>query len=232
MPPVRSIALAAVVVLGVGLGLSTVVELDTITDADRRVTAHLHDWALESGTVADAARAVTLIGDPITLAVAVAAVAASLFFRGRRELAWWLVLTTLAAATTESLLKIVVGRDRPSFDSALLDPTSNSFPSGHATNTTVVLGSITIALVVAATSRRAGVVPFAAVAAVVVSIAVGLTRPVLGVHFVSDIVVGWLLGVVWLAIVRPWHRTDDVDNGDDGVSSDEHVTRRRVPPSG
>jgi membrane-associated phospholipid phosphatase len=195
--------LAAVVTFTVGLLLSVVVRVDTVAAVDHDATRSLHDLAVESATVSDRALDVTSVGDPITLTVIVALVAGWLLAQGSRRLALWLVVVTALGGLTESVLKVVVGRARPDLDTALLDPASRSFPSGHAFTTTTVLGAVTVALVVSATSRRAGVVPIAAAIAASVALAVGLSRPVLGVHFVTDVVAGWLLAVLWLVLTRP-----------------------------
>lgn len=199
----RRLALAAAVVFGLGLAASLLVRVQPVASVDLDATRWLHDRAVESETVAGAALDVTNVGDPITLAGLVAVVAGWLLVRRHGRTALWLVAVTAAAAVVESSLKIVVGRSRPDFDSALVETVTRSFPSGHAMNTTVVIGAITVALVSVSTSRRALAVPVVSAVAVAVALTVGLTRPLLGVHHVSDIFAGWILGVVWLVLVRP-----------------------------
>ena len=201
--PARRLVFAVVALLAIGLALSFVARFDPIADRDQTLTESLHERALDDDTVAAVALDVTSIGDPITLTVFDVVVVAWLAFRRHRRTALWLVLVTLLASIVGRSTKLLVGRSRPDLDTALLEPTSQSFPSGHALNTTVVLGAIAVALVISATSRRALAVPVAAVVAASVALAVGLSRPVLGVHFVADVVAGWLLGVVWLVLVRP-----------------------------
>lgn len=203
MIPVRRLVVAVVALLAIGLALSFVARFDPIADRDQTLTESLHERALDDDTVAAVALDVTSIGDPITLTVFVVVVAVWLAFRRHRRTALWLVLVTLLASIVGRSTKLLVGRSRPDLDTALLEPTSQSFPSGHAFNTTVVLGAVAVALVISATSRRALAVPVAAIVAASVALAVGLSRPVLGVHFVADVVAGWLLGVVWLVLVRP-----------------------------
>lgn len=199
----RRLALAAAVTFGLGLLLSLLVRIDAVAIADRDATEWLHDRATGSDDVAAVALDVTAIGDPITLTALVVVVIGWSLFQRRARTALWLASVTAVASVVESTLKIVVGRSRPDFDSAYLEPISKSFPSGHAMNTTVVIGAITVTLAAIVTSRRALAVPIAAATAMSVALAVGLTRPLLGVHFVSDIVAGWTLGVVWLVLSRP-----------------------------
>lgn len=203
MISVRRLAVATAVVFALGLLASYVVRLGPVADVDRDFTRWLHERTLESDTLAGSSLDVTTIGDPITLTVLVVLTVGWLLLHGHRRIGLWLVAVTAVASIVNSVLKIVVARSRPDFDSVFLEPLSKSFPSGHALNTTVVLGAMTVALVAAATSRRALVVPLAATVAAVVAFAVGITRPLLGVHFVSDVVAGWTLGVIWLVLARP-----------------------------
>lgn len=203
MTSVRRLVVGVTATFALGFLASLVVRFDAVAAPDRDATRWLHERALQNDFLGEVALDVTAVGDPITLTALVMVTVGWLFFQGRRRIGLWLVVTTLAASIVNSTLKIVVARSRPDFDSVFLAPLSKSFPSGHALNTTVVLGAITIALAWSATSRRSPVVPFAAVAVATVALAVGITRPLLGVHFVSDVVAGWILGVVWLVLVRP-----------------------------
>ncbi|MCY7339276.1 MAG: phosphatase PAP2 family protein [Sphingomonas bacterium] len=87
-------------------------------------------------------------------------------------------------------LKLVIERARPALDAHPVMTNSSSFPSGHAGNT--MAGFLSIALIAAPPAwRRSAVVVAAAL-----SVAIGLTRPYLGVHWPSDVVGGWSLGIV------------------------------------
>jgi len=82
----------------------------------------------------------------------------------------------------------------------LAEETSFGVPSGHAQNSVVIWGSI------AAWIRR----PWAWIVAVLLILSVGLSRIYLGVHFPTDVLVGWLIGtvilVVYLALEKPVKR--------------------------
>ncbi|MDE0801769.1 MAG: phosphatase PAP2 family protein [Acidimicrobiales bacterium] len=215
MTSVRRLVVAVTAAFALGFLGSLVVRFDAVATADRDITRRLHERAVQSDALREVALDVTTVGDPITLTALVAITAGWLFFRGHGRIGLWLIVTTLLASIVNSSLKVVVARSRPDFDSVFLTPLSKSFPSGHALNTTVVFGAITIAVAWAATSRRSLAVP---VAAATVALAVGVTRPVLGVHFASDVVAGWVLGVLWLVLTRP--------------REDPQVTPRSAAPSG
>jgi undecaprenyl-diphosphatase len=115
-----------------------------------------------------------------------------------RARAWW----TLAWVATVVVLigplttavKTIVGRIRPPFaNGGALDP-SKSFPSGHSSG---IAASVVVALVLAwpvlsARARRIWLT--VGVALVVV---VGFSRMWLGVHYLSDVVAGWSLGIAF-----------------------------------
>lgn len=89
-------------------------------------------------------------------------------------------------------LKNLFDQPRPSPDrvKVLATETSPGLPSGHSQNTVAVYGFL------AAGARRS----WTWVVAVLIALAVGLSRVYLGVHFPSDVLGGWLVGVVLLAL--------------------------------
>ncbi len=123
---------------------------------------------------------------------------ASLWFFWCRRLRHVAFLAT--AVLGERLLldvaKVIVGRARPAFDEHPVATHSWSFPSGHSANTMGVF--LIVALFVVPPSYRRPAV----VAAVLSSILIGATRPYLGVHWPTDVIGGWALGLLaaWLAL--------------------------------
>ena len=200
--PVRRLLVAVAAVFAVGLLLSLLTRIADVRAVDLDATTAMHRWALESDLVATVARAVSRLGSPVTLVVLVVATGVWLLRRGERHLAGWLVAATLAGAVVESVTKVVVGRARPDLDGVVLQPITKSFPSGHAMNTTIVLAAVAVALV-ASSAPRPSSARLALAPAAVLAVLIGLTRPVLGVHYVSDVLAGWTLGVLWLVLVVP-----------------------------
>lgn len=160
--------------------------------------------------------AVTTVGSPVGVAV-IAVVAAGL--------SWWrrgssrpaiLILTTLAVAGALSTLsKIIVGAHRPSQAVQLVVETDPSFPSGHVTGTLALMGAV--AVVIGHHSGRA-VSGVTIVLAGVVTAAVALSRVYLGVHWVTDIAGGLLLGgsavvLAYVAYQRMMGPSDTDDGG-------------------
>ena len=101
---------------------------------------------------------------------------------------------SLASAWLNSLVKHLFKIPRPSaLDSdvkVLTEETSPSFPSGHAQGTLVNWAYL------ASRFRN----PLFWVVTILVILGVGLSRMVLGVHFPQDILSGWLIGLIVLAL--------------------------------
>jgi undecaprenyl-diphosphatase len=125
-----------------------------------------------------------------------AVAAAFLWWSGRSGPAMLLAGGVLAERIVMDGLKIIVGRPRPSFDAHPVMTHSSSFPSGHAANSMAAF--LIVALIAAPPRLR---LP-ATVTALVIALLMGASRPYLGVHWPSDIIGGWALGLlfVWLTL--------------------------------
>jgi membrane-associated phospholipid phosphatase len=109
--------------------------------------------------------------------------------------AGWVVTAVVLVGPLTTLLKEYFGRIRPPFDQGGARLESLSFPSGHSSGIATL---VTVALILAwplLSTRRARA--WALVSGVGLVLLVGLTRMWLGVHFLSDVVGGWSLGLAW-----------------------------------
>ena len=103
-----------------------------------------------------------------------------------------LVVSIAVASELVMLLKAFFMRSRPTMDLLLLG-VPDSFPSGHATLAAAFCGAC-MYVFIPSTKQKTGRRVFAVVC-VTVAVLVGLSRIVLNVHWVSDVVAGWSLGV-------------------------------------
>ncbi|MCZ2828464.1 phosphatase PAP2 family protein [Modestobacter sp. VKM Ac-2986] len=165
---------------------------------DRAVSEALYAGDDRSGLHEAALQVATAPGSSAFRAVVVLAALVWLVRRRAYRTAGWVLAATVLVGPLTTLLKELVGRPRPQFAQGGAELDSLSFPSGHASGVATL---VTVALVVAwpllspAGRRRA------AVAGVLLALLVGCTRMWLGVHFLSDVLGGWALGVAWSLLV-------------------------------
>ena len=113
----------------------------------------------------------------------------------------------MAALVFNPMVKNLVLRRRPYFDHGEIrclrpvDPDYDiydlsgqgfSFPSGHSTNATVVYAALPV-------YQRGGKV--LKILAVVMPLLVGISRCMLGVHYPTDVLCGWIMGTLLLVVI-------------------------------
>ena len=93
--------------------------------------------------------------------------------------------------------KSLVGRLRPVVAHPIAHGTGNSFPSGHSLGSIVCYGAILLVFLPAARGRWRPA--FVTVIAALIAL-IGISRILLGVHYLSDVVGAWAVGITWLGI--------------------------------
>jgi undecaprenyl-diphosphatase len=192
--------LVAVVAAGAGFGLLlALVRLhwQPLDRFDRETAAALNRLVSAHPLLVTILRTITDLGGPLFVTVLVTAAVIGLLVARRNHLAGYLAVTAIGSTILSQTLKLLVGRLRPVVAEPVATAGGNSFPSGHALASTICYGALLLAFLPVVPRRgRPAVIGF--VGALVA--AVGFTRIALGVHYVSDVVGGWLLGVAWLAL--------------------------------
>ncbi len=204
--------LGLLVVLAIGLGFGLLLLLvrgrwSPLLNLDRGVAQSLNDLVAPHPAAVEALSVVSrLCGRPFMLWLVAVAVLL-LVIRRRHRLAVYMVVTGVGALLLDPSMKALVGRLRPVVDVPVAAAPGNSFPSGHALGSMVVYGALALVFLAAVPPRWRKL--FLAVPITVV-LAVGLTRVALGVHYLSDVLAGWLLGAAWLSVTayafRVWRR--------------------------
>jgi undecaprenyl-diphosphatase len=167
-----------------------------LADLDVRVADDLNSYARARPGLVDALRTLSAVLDPWVFRGLAIAVAAWLWVRGARRLALWALTTTVIGGVLGILLKLVVTRARPAFDEPVAHANGYSFPSGHALNSFLVTG-VLIMVFLPVLSRSGRWLAFLLGAAIV--LLTGFDRVALGVHYVSDVVAGWIVALACLA---------------------------------
>lgn len=184
-----------------------------------------------------AAREFTFFGNPGRATVVAAAVAVFVGWRAKDWRAAVLIGGTVAgAAFAGAMLKQVLDRSRPPADTRMTVVTNMSFPSGHAGATTALVG---VVLLTYLSTRPGRLRAWGAVAlGVVLVITMCLTRLYLGVHWLTDVVGGTILGGTAVAIAavaqahwRPRY-TAVPDKGGAGHSAAREKPQARTSPNG
>ena len=174
-------------------------------------------WVADNlpGSIESIARVVTWLGGVIGASV-VTVVAVVVLWRAsrradaavpRRCLRWH-------QRCSSPVLKAVYERARPDLGTVIPLPHSYSFPSGHAATAVVLYGALGVLLAERASSRLRAVGWLAGAA--VLALAIGTSRVLLNVHFVSDVAAGFAVGLAWLCcclIVRDVLRETEAGRG-------------------
>lgn len=167
-----------------------------LTEFDGRVANRLNSSVHSSPTAVRVLEDTSNVGKPITLFVIVFGAVVYLLWRRRIRLALFLAVTSIVGGLIDTAVKILVNRPRPVVDHPIATALGKSFPSGHAMSSTVSYGALALVFLPALPRRWR---PVALVAMIGVVLAIGTSRLFLGVHFVSDVVGGFVLGLAWLA---------------------------------
>lgn len=141
---------------------------------------------------------ITALGGYPILVVMVAVVVGYLFMMRMAGPALFVLASIVTGTIAGHVLKLVYDRPRPDIVDHLVSIHTPSFPSGHATMSAVVyltLASLIMRLVDSTLVRG-----YVLSVAVLLTLAVGISRVYLGVHWPSDVAAGWALGVAWASL--------------------------------
>jgi len=168
-----------------------------LESVDHGAAARINNLVAGNGALVAVVKAVTWLGSDGVLWTVVGAAAVVLAIRKRWRLAAYLLVTAAGALVLDPVLKSLVGRLRPVVAHPVAHGTGNSFPSGHSLGSIVCYGAILLVFLPVARGRWRAV--FVSVIATLVAL-IGISRILLGVHYLSDVIGGWAIGITWLAL--------------------------------
>ncbi|HSH37830.1 MAG TPA: phosphatase PAP2 family protein [Chthoniobacterales bacterium] len=176
---------------------------------DEGAVAFVQSYA--NPAVTQAARIVSSFGSVAFLTVASFVAAAVFLWKRWFDAILGLALTMLGGSLLNVLLKQLFQRQRPVFETPLVNLSTFAFPSGHTMGATLFYMFIAAVVAYAMKSRRIRVLAFGS--ALVLVAMIGMTRIYLGAHFVTDVVGAIVAGVAWLAFcwtavetLRKWRK--------------------------
>jgi undecaprenyl-diphosphatase len=180
------------------LGWAVAGDFAPVLRIDRSVSAALYAGDDRSRLVESALQVATAPGLSAVRGVVFLPVLAWLVLRRAWWTAGWVLTAAALVSPLTTLLKELVGRQRPQFAEGGAGYETLSYPSGHASGVATL---VTVALVLAwprlaPTARRVWLA-----AGVALVLLVGFTRIWLGVHYPSDVLGGWALGLGWTLLM-------------------------------
>lgn len=166
------------------------------TQVDTRLAEWLHTHASRGWT--EFFEAITFLGNVPVLAAVTLVAAVLLWRKGRAAELQLLLLAAIGAEVLTVGLKLGFERERPFFADPLATESTYSFPSGHASVSLAVYGTLGFIAARQLGSRRAQLAALAAAGVLVLLI--GMSRLYLGVHFLTDVIAGFSMGLAWVAL--------------------------------
>jgi undecaprenyl-diphosphatase len=138
---------------------------------------------------------ITALGSPTVLGLVVIAVTGYLFIHGLYRTGAFVFAASSGGWLLNWALKQAFERPRPDVVPHLREVMSSSFPSGHALTSAAVYLTLGTLLMRLAQGRLAKV--YCITVAMLATLLVGSSRVFLGVHYPTDVLAGWLIGLTW-----------------------------------
>ncbi len=185
-----------VAALGVGWLLDSVDTGGGFAEYDAAIAA----WGTHHATdfSVDALRAVTQLGGTVVVAAAVGLAVAFDYWRHHHApVVAFGITIVVGVSLLNNTLKAIIDRDRPDIDQ-LIGSAGSSFPSGHSA--TAAAGWAAIVLILERSVPRRARPLLVAIGGFIV-VAVACSRALLGVHWLTDVLAGVIVGWAWFLVV-------------------------------
>jgi undecaprenyl-diphosphatase len=165
--------------------------------------------AIRTPALTQVFRILTALGD-VRVAIVTTLVAAMLLAAwGHPRRAGSVAILVLTGSLISTALKGFLDRARPVGFGLIAEPASPSFPSGHALTGVLLFGALALMLAVSRQPRWLRI--WGSIGIALFGLSIGASRVYLGVHYSSDVLASWLLGLsmlaTWSAAVLVWGRT-------------------------
>jgi undecaprenyl-diphosphatase len=145
--------------------------------------------------IQESIKSITALGSTTILVLVLTALSGFLVLQKNYKSAALIFITSCVGVSLVVILKSTLDRPRPDVISHLVKVTSQSYPSGHTTMSAVVY--LSLASMLAHIQDRKRIKIYSIGMAILLTFAVGMSRIYLGVHYPSDVLAGWALGLSW-----------------------------------
>lgn len=141
---------------------------------------------------------ITALGGPTVISLVVLAIVGFLVLQARYRSAVAILLTAASGEILNAALKSLFMRPRPDVVSHLRVVSETSFPSGHAMQSAIIY--LTLGAMLMRLSDRRLTKIYCCTVAMLATFLVGLSRVYLGVHYPTDVLAGWIVGLLWASV--------------------------------
>ncbi len=200
------LALGSILFLGMILAIASLFIFGWLADEmiegdtrrfDDTVRAFVHDFA--TPVLTSVMQLASFLGSTLFLIIFGVIIVIALYLRKHHHGAILFTITTVGASVLLTLLKLAFRRARPEpfFDTIL--PVSYSFPSGHSLASFCFYGALAAILSARTDNLYLQILTWFSAAAMILLI--GISRIYLGVHHPSDVVAGYIVGLIWVVTI-------------------------------
>ena len=140
----------------------------------------------------------TALGGPTVTWLVILSVTGYLLLEAKYRDALVVFVTSASGDLVNHAIKNVFSRARPTVVPHLRDAFSSSFPSGHSMESAIVY--LTLAAVVMRIVKGRITKAYCFGLAILITFLVGVSRVFLGVHYPTDVVGGWIIGLFWASL--------------------------------
>jgi undecaprenyl-diphosphatase len=150
---------------------------------------------------------ITALGSVSVLTLITVLVTGFLLLERKFRAAGFIVGAIIGGTALNQFLKSCFNRDRPEVVPHLVEFSNSSYPSGHSMLSAIVY--LTLASVAAQTVPNRWTRVYLISAALLLAFLVGLSRVIVGVHYPTDVLAGWIAGTAWALLcgtVASWLR--------------------------
>jgi undecaprenyl-diphosphatase len=140
----------------------------------------------------------TALGGPTVIALVVLAVVGFLVLQARYWTAVFVFVTAVSGEVVSYAMKGIFVRPRPTVVPHLREAFSSSFPSGHAMQSAIIYLTLGAMLMRITEGRLTKL--YCCIMAMLLTGLVGVSRVWLGVHYPTDVLAGWIVGLFWASM--------------------------------
>ncbi len=154
--------------------------------------------AVGSEELTNTMRDITALGGGPVIFIITLSVTGFLILRKDYHSVFLVLFAVIGGALIDLWFKHLFGRTRPLLEYQLVQEHTLSFPSGHSMMSAVIY--LSLAVLVSRILVRRIMRLYVIIVAILLSFIIGISRIYLGVHYPTDVIGGWSLGLAWAGV--------------------------------